>query len=133
MATLAQLRTGLKTRLETISGLNCYAVKPGKVTPPCAWVRPMSGEYRGSLAGSPSTKFQIVVMVPITDLDNAQEAIDPYLAESGAQSIFAAINGDRTLAGIADDLLVSDWTDYDSVNDGGTDYLSARITVEVYH
>lgn len=132
MATLAQLRDGLKTRLATISGLHAYDVLPEVISVPAAIVRPLSGEYRGSLSGSPTVKFEILILVQASKINSAQDALDPYLSESGASSVFAAIEADRTLSSNCDDVLVSGWRDYGGIQIAGVEYLSARIDMEVY-
>ena len=133
MASLSELRDGLKTRLATISGLHTHDVMPDTVIVPAAIVRPRTGEYRGSLAGQPSTAFEIIILVALARLSTAQDNLDPYLSVTGSSSIFAAIEGDRTLGSKADDLLVSGWRNYGSVSIAGTEYLSAIVDVEVYH
>ena len=137
MATLTELRDGLKTRLATISGLHAYAEFPDQVVTPAAIVRPLHGRFRSALSGHPQTAFEILMVVSLPRLDKAQDALDPYLSETGAQSIFAALEADRTLGGVADDILVGtadqDWRDYGGVTLGGVEYLSARIDVLAYH
>jgi len=137
VASLTQLRDGLKTRLATISGLRAYAEFPDAVVVPAAIVRPLRGQFRSALSGHPQTAFEVLVLVSMPRLDKAQDALDPYLADTGASSIFAALEGDRTLGGVADDILVGtddwDWRDYGGVVVNGIEYLSARIDVLIYH
>lgn len=133
MATLSAIRDGLKVRLATITSLHAYDVMPDSVNAPAAVVRPVTGDYRGSLAGSPSVRFEIILYVPMARLDRAQDLLDSYLQESGASSVFAAIEADRTLGAVVEETHVPGWRNYDQRELNGQQYLSAIVDVEVWH
>lgn len=138
MSSITQLRDGLATRLATISGLHAYAEWPdGTPNTPAAIVRPLRGRFESSLSGHPQTAFEILLCFAMPRLDRAQDALDPYISPTGAQSVFAALRGDRTLGGVADDILVGtddwDWRDYGGVVVNGVEYLSVRVDVLIYH
>jgi hypothetical protein len=132
MATIAQIRDGIATRLATISGLRVYARWPNQPNPPAALVRYVTEGSKQAMARHPHM-FEITLAVePISDLARGQSRTDLYLDASGSQSIRSAINGDKTLGGIADTLSVGDWRDYDGVEVNGQDYMGAIVDVEVW-
>jgi hypothetical protein len=132
MATIAQIRDGIATRLATISGLRVYARWPNQPNHPAAIVRVASGTFQQARVRNP-IQFEITVAVePIGDLARGQSRTDPYLDEAGSQSIKAALDGDRTLGGVADTLNVIGWRDYDGVEVNGQDYMGAIVDVEVW-
>lgn len=132
MATLDQLRSGLKTRLATISGLRATATMPSDVNPPAAAVMPVEGLFDEDFDGNDTYQFDVHVWVSAADLNRAQTAIDAYLSRSGTNSIKAAIDGDPTLGGVADGTKVKGFRDYAQITDvAGRSLLTARLQVEV--
>ena len=102
MATLAQLRSGLQARLNTISGLRTYAYMAPKPEPPAACVNSGEHAYDATFEGEWTPQFEVWVFVHPADLVRAQQKLDAYLAPSGATSIPAAIHADPSLGGVAD-------------------------------
>lgn len=133
MAILADLRTGLKNRLATISGLNTYDKAPGTVTLPAAFPIPVPPIEYDETESSDVTEynFRILLLIQLSTLTYAQEDLDPYLSPSGAQSIRAAINGDGTLGGKADWTRVSRCSKYGLMEHNGIQYFGADFDVEV--
>lgn len=133
MATVSSIRDGLKTRLATITGLRAYDLVPNDVQAVAAVVEPASGTYHTSFAPAHTLRFVIRVVVPITGgIEKAQDLLDPYLDDAGSTSIRVAIEGDGTLGGVVDDLVVQGWRDYGIFPVGGIEYLGAAFDVEVY-
>ncbi len=134
MADLSGIRDGLRARLATIAGLRAHATWPDQITCPAAIVRPSGMDYHESLSGKCALTFDVLLLAaPIQPgLDRAQKALDGYLDDSGPTSVKAAIEADGTLGGVADDLVVTGWRDYGSLEVNGTDYLGVRIEVQVW-
>lgn len=131
MGTLAAIRTGLQTRLATISGLRAYDVWPDTVNPPAAIVKPKSLGYL-TFGGSKTIGMEIVVAVQLSRLDRGQDTLDPYIDLTGASSIIAAIVADDTLGGAANCVLIGGWRDYDVLKINDVDYMGAILDLEVY-
>lgn len=137
MATLAAIRDGLKTRL-AIAGLRAHDVWPDSINPPAALVRPRAMLPPDAMSlGNRRLTFEILLVVASVQsagLARAQEQLDTYLNEVGDKSIIAALNGDRTLGGIASTLEVS-WRDY-GVHEvpagSGVNYSAAVFDVTVW-
>lgn len=134
MASVSQIRAGLKTRLATISGLRAHDTWPGNFSPPGAIVMPVGGEYDQVMGDNPDTvyKFEITVGVQLGKYETAQDKVDEYVSPAGARSVRAAINGDRTLGGIAVKSWVRRFRDYGTLDINGNEYAGVIFDVEVY-
>jgi hypothetical protein len=62
----------------------------------------------------------------------AESSVDGYTAYDGTTSVRAAIEADRTLGGVVDDLIVESATGIQSVSANDTEYLSVDFVVRVY-
>ena len=89
MAALTSIRDGLKTRLETISGLTASEFVPDYIVPPIALVAPLNTlNYDSTMArGADTYEIPIVVYISRIDAQTSQDEVDAYLASSGATSI----------------------------------------------
>lgn len=132
MATLIQIRTGLAARLDTISGLEVYRRMPGSISPPCAAVGGPEIDYDNAFQrGGDDWTIPVRVYVSRADDDAGQDALDAYLAPTGAVSVKAAIEGDGTLGGIVDSTRVTRFRGYGNYEIGGIMYLGGEWVCEV--
>ena len=132
MAALATIRTGLQTRLQTIAGLHVYHAVPDSINVPAAIVgAPASVEYSITM-GTGDSLYTLPVRLYVSrwDATRSQDLLDPYLATTGAQSIRAAIEGDRTLGGAANTTRVIRATNYGQYVIDGITYIGCDFTVE---
>jgi hypothetical protein len=79
--------------------------------------------------GADTFFFTVMLIVGRADDRSAQNSLDSFIV--GETSIKAAIEGDRTLGGVANTCRVTDMSNYSSMNVGDTLYLAASFTVEV--
>lgn len=127
---ITNIRSGLKTNLGSISGLQVSEYMRSNPTPPVVWVMgPETIEY------VPTVSVLMVVQVfvgAVTD-QGAQVKLDGYLADSGASSIKAAIESDRTLGGACSDCEVVRTSGYKPYKLSGRQdlVLGADFDVEV--
>jgi len=132
MASDAQIRDGLVTRLQTISGLTGYDHVPGQVNVPAATVSRRLTRFDSVMArGADDFEYVVRVLVSNADPKLAQEAMSLYLAGSGASSIKAAIEGDQTLGGVVDFARVREAGEEGITQVGEVDYLAVDFVVEV--
>jgi hypothetical protein len=133
-ATPSQVKEGLKTAIQTVSGLRAFDYQPDQVNPPFAW--PTLDEIRfhqtGMGSGGVVMDFTITIVVQRVSERNAQDKIDQYTAWSGAQSVRAAIEEDRTLGGVCDDLIVNSASNFTNIDANDTLYLTMDFKVTVY-
>lgn len=132
-ATLAQIRSGLDTRLATISGLNHSATWPNQINVPMAFVKPDTGGPILNVNGIRLKTFEILVCAAsfTTGLADAQAALDAYLDDAGTNSIMAAIDGDHTLGGVVTSV-TTEWNSYGMIMIGDVEYFGAKILVTVW-
>ena len=132
MATISSVRTGLRARLATIAGINLYNEWPDTVTPPAAIIRPVSAEYEQTF-GADWTSMSLEVLVLVSTkpaIANAEIALEPYISNTGASSVRAAIAGDRTLGGNVRYTFVRGWRNYDVLDVGGFEFLGAVVEID---
>lgn len=134
MTTLAQVRDGLETRLKTIVGLRVYDHVPDNAHYPAAVIFPPTHtDYRDDLdMGGWTARIVVMLFVPAT-VDRQQLDLYALMDRTGASSVFAAVEADRTLGGLAVDCRVAAATDpLDLGEMAGTSIYQRAITVEAF-
>ena len=132
-ATVSQVATGLKNRLATVSGLRVFDYQPEQLNPPVAFPVIESIEYHQAMGGGHvQMRFNVFVIIG-RYLDRVAHAnLDAYLSYDGASSIRAALEGDRTLGGVAQTLIVDSSTSISSLTVAEADYLQIVSSVVVH-
>ena len=138
MASLADIRQGLAANLAVLEGIQVSSYILGNPTLPVIWVRPAPSEgieYHRAFANG-LEEWTLLVQAyfasGITDI-GAQKKLDELLESSGATSVKAAIESDKTLGGVAKDLKVERCTGYlEYGRPDGTTALGCDWTVVVY-
>jgi len=114
MGSLAAIRQGLANNLATLkTTYQDMQVSPyvlSNPTPPVIWVKPTTGavtEYHQAMINGQET-WSITVQAFVAGGGDiaAQTLLDELLATSGAHSVKAAIEADKTLGGATTDLIV---------------------------
>ena len=133
MASISELRAGIKTNLTTIKGLRVSDFQPDNINPPVAIVFPISVNYDETFhRGMQTYTFSVQVIVGKVSERSGQTNIDSYISSTGSNSIKLAIESDKTLAGKAFDLRVTDMRNYGELTVGEVNYLSAEFVVLCY-
>lgn len=131
--TIAAIQSGLAANIATISGLRTSAFVPDNPNPPIAIPVPNAIEYDQAFAqGLHRYDYDILIIASRASERGAQSTLDAYCDPTGASSVKAAIERDRTLAGAAQTLKVSRRVDIKYLQIGETTYLAATLAVEVY-
>ena len=129
---ISQLRQGLATNLQTISGLRVVETLPDLVNPPMAMIGLTKVSYNQQNQRSMAEyEFQVTVVVGRVSERTAQALLDVLVAP-GSGSIKYAIESDRTLGGAAYEVFVPELSAYGAVSINGIDYLSAEFSVQVF-
>jgi hypothetical protein len=133
MASLSSIRSGLSTRLATISALSVYAYVPDSIEPPTAVVGVMSSvDYDSTMSrGSDSYEIPLYLYVSRVDAELSQDSLDEFLAGSGSSSIKQAIEGDSTLGGVVSSARVVEASNYGVYTINSIDYLGVEFSVEI--
>lgn len=132
-ATLQQIADGIETRLATVTGLRVFDHVPDLFATPCSFVLPGSIAYWGDFAGgNAEVEVVITVVVGRTSDRAAQKSLYTYMSYSGAGSIRAAIEADRTLGGVCQTLLVERADNIRMLAQGDATYLAVDFVVRVH-
>lgn len=107
-ATISDIRDGLVTRLQTISGLRVYSTQMDSIQEyPCAVVILERLDYVMTVAGhSFEGQFRVAVLVNSVLSQDAYTQLDQYL-DAGTSAVVGAVYGDDTLGGAVDGLVVT--------------------------
>ena len=131
-ATITQVKTGLAARLATIAGLRTYAYQPDQLNAPMAYSNRNTITYHRTFGGMTEQEYTVTVIVARATERTAEASVDGYTSYDGTTSVRAAIEADRTLGGVVDDLIVESATGIQSVSANDTEYLSVDFVVRVY-
>lgn len=126
------VRDGLKTNLQTITGLRVYDLIPEIPTPPCAVVGQLDFTFDiDNARGLDRAEVDIYVIVQRFSERAGQDKLDTFLSGTGASSIKTAIESDRTLGGAVSTLRVTNAQSgtYDSQ---GNSFLSYRYSLTIW-
>ena len=133
-STFYGIRSGIADNLRSISGLQVLDFVANQVTPPSADVRRGPLEYDQAMDGGlhRPTMLVRVYVSNVTD-QGSQAKLDSYLDPDGVNSVKAAIESDRTLGGVVDDLHVTSATGAQTYGlEGQPTMLGSEWTVEIW-
>lgn len=110
-ATIEEILVGIETRLATIDGLRVAEYSPDQVNPPQAFVSPppIPDYHEVANMGTYIIRPTITVLVSKVMARQGQMKLASYANPTGATSIRAAVEGDRTLGGIVQDCVVDNF------------------------
>ena len=128
----SQVRDGLKTRLQTISGLRVFDTIPENPQPPAAIVGQLDMNFDiDNARGLDLATVEVYLLVQRMDVRSGQDKLDAYLAGTGAGSVKAAIEGDKTLGGACSTLRVLS-TESGQYESAGIMLLSYRYRISIW-
>lgn len=139
MATLAQIREGIRANLAANLSLGAYtdpqisgyALSPGTL-PSIQVLGPAGIEYDKAMGrGHDDYEITVQAIVALTTDRGAQELLDRMLDPSGAASVKTAIEADRTLGGVVDHTWVVSATGYRQYSTTQGEALGCEFTVAV--
>lgn len=133
-ASVLELAQGLMRRCQTIPNLKCYDIQSPKPEPPaCCVLGPVRWTYHQTLDGVWLPVFELALYVNDANLVEAQRQLFAYVAPSGPKSIPAALYGDPSLGGVANDTrVVGGSRPAQVVETAGGSLLSVALEVEVW-
>jgi hypothetical protein len=133
-ATIPEVYSALATRLDTISGLTVYDYQPDQVlATPMAFPSLTNIEYHRAMGGGLQVyTFIISVIVGRMDDKTSQVALHNYASFSGASSIRATLESDKTLGGVVETLVVQSSANVGSMSNGDNQFLTIDISLTVY-
>ena len=135
MATsIGDIMAALGTRLNAIDGLRGYGYAPDNPSPPCAFpLVPDIGSYREAMKrGTYVIPFQVAVLTGAQLDRTGQKSLAGFVSQTGTASVRVALeDGDKTLGGIVNDLVVDSFTSRGLEEVGLVGYYGGLFTVRV--
>lgn len=138
LATLAQIRAGLNTRLATITGVQTSAYPSAVPALPFVYVVGNDQtEYLGAMQGG-LVPWQIIVHALVSNAPPTPENaahLDEFISPTGSKSVKAAIEGSgpsQTLSGIVSDVVVMRVSRPTIFETEQQSYYGAEFSVSVY-
>jgi hypothetical protein len=133
MASLTSIRDGLKTALQSVTGLRAFDTIPDAIAPPAAIVGGPERIQWDLTFRRASDRYTIPVRIYVGRASErtAQDKLDGYLAGEGSGSIKEAIEADPTLGGAVETVRVTEARGYGIYPIGGVDYLGVEFLVDV--
>ena len=130
-ATTLEVKTALARALKTIKGLRAYDYQPDQVNAPMAWSTLDDVTYHGAMgAGNIVYRMTISVIVGRASERSAQTFLDRLLSYDGG--VREAVEEDRTLGGVVQDVIVRGATNITNITANDTTYLTVDFQAEVY-
>ena len=129
------IRAALSAYLgNSIPGLRATPNRPLQVNPPQAVIMPVTGtfaRYSTTFDGETDYILRVILLVAPADSTMGEDLLDPYIAATGTQSIYAAVQADPTLGGAVSWAAVTEATGYGLMNMNGIDYLACHFVVSI--
>lgn len=132
-ATIPDIMAALAVSLGTVEGLRALDYAPDNPAPPCAFpLVPAVPSYREAMRrGSYVLPFRIALLTG-AQLDRVgQHRLALYASPTGAQSIRAALESDRTLGGLVDDLVTDSFDPNGLQEVGAVGYYGGVFSVRI--
>jgi hypothetical protein len=132
--TVNEIQSGIKQRLETITGLRANATEVDKPNFPCAYPRLVDWTYHDTMPGVGVVwHFDVWILVGLEPgLSHAQLGLNEYLAPRGDRSIKEAIERDPSLGGTVSDARATGGGAYGRVDIAGITALGASVRLEIF-
>lgn len=132
-ATVTQVATGLATNLATITGLRTSVYQPEQLNPPMAFPVLNSINFHKAMGGGDVVMdWTVNVIVGRYTDRTAFATLDGYLSYSGATSIRAAIESDKTLGGVCQTLVLPSGANITSLSSADAEFLQIQFQVTVH-
>jgi hypothetical protein len=133
MSDITTIRQKLATNIGTVTGLRTSAELIDNPSPPIALVNLDSVDYHQAFQnGTTIMNFTVSLIVGRSAERTMQRKLDAYLSPTGAQSVKAGIESNRSLDGACDDLVVSAASSIGSITINDQTYLAAEFQITVY-
>jgi hypothetical protein len=132
--TFTAIRQALATYITSTTGLTASANRQAQVFPPMAIILPVTATfitYSADMSGSCDLSLRALILAAMSDSSDGMDTIDPYLATTGSQSLWAAVQADPTLGGVVQWCIVREVSGYGVMNHGGVDYLAASVVCDL--
>lgn len=126
------VRKAIASNLSAVTGVQCSAWNLGTNFNPPTFQVAGNGPVTYDRRGTDLLTYRVQAIVGTVDDVGAQRLLATFVQGSGSTSFKAALESDRTLGGVVDDLRVTDYLgDKIMTLPSGVDYLVGEWAVEV--
>lgn len=132
-ATISQARAALAATL-AMDGVQVNAFPPGTINVPALVITPAEGDfltYKTSFEGSPNLTLLVTLFLQRGQDRSTNDLLDQFAADTGAKSVFAAVEADQDLGGVVTQAYVTTAGNFGSFTFAGAEYLGCTFTVEI--
>lgn len=130
--TVRQVREGIATLLDTITGLRVFSHIPGQFAPPAAVVGMPSLDFDSSMGrGLDEWSCDVWVVVAHQSDKHAEKNLESYLDPTGSKSVKAKLESDGTLSGTVSDSRVTFAEPVEFVF-GDVTYIGLQFTLQIF-
>lgn len=132
--TVLEMMQAIEVRLQTIEGLRTAHFNSDQVNPPMAVVGvPPIESYRQAFGRATyALNFEVYILVSAALDRVGQSALAGYANPTGATSIVAAIEGDRTLGGLVQECVVDTFRPLGWEEVGAIGYYGGVFNLRVF-
>ena len=131
MSTIAEVREALAAAQASIPGVTAHAYFPGQLVGPLTVAGRSRTSYGADFDGDLDSTYVVRVYVPLADFRTAQQTLDALLAQSGPQSLPAAIEADGTLGGVVQFLSVDSCQEEGVTEIDSLKWLTATLSISI--
>lgn len=132
MSLYGDIRAGLVRNLSSL-GIQSTGYLLQAPTPPVIEISPRGTAYDSAFGrGLDEGLWMVRITVAVSLEEGAQRNLDSYLERSGANSVKALIEAEKTLGGVVQSLRVENVSAYEAAIVDGKSVLSADWTVRIY-
>ncbi len=125
---------GLKVNLSAIAGLRIFALKelPDKIPEtPCVLILLGETEYDTSFSADYDFILRVIIFLAKQDSPSAFNSILDYIEATGASSVVAKVQADRTLNASCQDCKVTKNLGIGATTWGGITYLTTEFEISI--
>ena len=130
---MLQLMDAFEAKLDAL-GLRAVAISPGQINPPAAIVGlPPIPQYRATFGrGTVYITGWPIIVLTSSQVDRVgQRKLAEYASWTGANSVPLALEADKTLGGLVDDLMVDSFQPLGLEEVGVIGYFGGRFLVDL--
>lgn len=128
------IRVAVASALKNIPGVTSTSPwNVPSIDTPCLFVMGTGPISYDDTFGRGTDRLSLIVrgIVGTVDSVGSQRLLSQWVAGTGNTSVKTALQSDRTLGGLVDDLRVTDYSGDQYVNINGTDYVYGDWTVDI--
>ena len=131
MATIAQVCTALKGKLDGVAGLNVYDYPAAGIVAPAAVIVPGAPLEHSINRRTVTRNYSVLVMVPVTAEAAQHKTLTQMLDNYGASSLRTLLEADKSLGLTGVEAAHKGDSGVEQTTYAGAEYFASTITVQV--